>query len=76
MFLGSIGNKTELTIYLVYSLILSIPIVVGYVYFLQLQTYSLIFDLILNIIGLIFIALEVIFMIYAAINIKANEKGF
>jgi hypothetical protein len=57
-------------------LILSIPICVGYVYFLQLQTYSLIFDLILNIIGLIFIALEVIFMIYAAINIKANEKGF
>jgi len=57
-------------------LILSIPVLVGYGYFLRLQTYSLIFDLILNVIGIVFIGLEVIFIIYAAINIKANEKGF
>ena len=62
--------------YLLYALILSIPILVGYFYFLLLQTYSLIFDLILNVIGIIFIAFEMIFVMYALINIKANEKGF
>ena len=62
--------------YLFYSLILSIPILVGYGYFLRLQTYALIFDLILNIIGIVFIIVEMIFTIYALINIKANEKGF
>lgn len=65
-----------MTIYLLYSMLLSIPVLVGYGYFLRLQTYSLIFDLILNIIGIIFVGLELIFMIIASVNIKTNEKGF
>jgi len=63
-------------LYLLYAIVLSIPVLVGYGYFLRIQTYSLIFDLILNIIGIVFVSLEIIFIFYASINIKANEKGF
>jgi len=60
---------------LFYSLFLTFPVLVGYAYFLQLQTYSLIFDFILNIIGIVFTLLEMITTIYAIVNIKSNEKG-
>jgi transmembrane protein 216 len=72
--LASVGNKTETTLHLFYSIILAIPVIVGYIYFLRFQTYVLVFDMCFNIIGLIFIAAELLFCLFAILNIKSNEN--
>jgi transmembrane protein 216 len=71
-----VGNKTETSLYLLYSILLAIPVGVGYMYYLILQTYVLVFDLILNAIGCLFVVLEIILSFFAIFNIKANEKTF
>ena len=73
--IASVGNKQETTAFLFYSLFLAFPVIVGYTYFLQLQTYSLIFDFILNAIGIIFTLLEMVTTIYAVLYIKSNDKN-
>ena len=71
--LGSIGNKTEISMYLMYSIFLTIPVILAYVYYLWFQLYVLLFDLVLCIFGLVFIVIEIIVSIYAVVSIKKNE---
>lgn len=59
--LATRGNKLEQIRPLVYSGILCIPMFVGYCFFLELQTFILRVDEILNIIGLSFVSFEVVF---------------
>lgn len=71
--LGSIGNKTEISMYLMYSIFLVIPVGVAYLYYIRFQLYVLWFDFFLCIFGFVFLLLEVIVSIYAVVSIKKNE---
>ena len=73
--LGSIGNKTEISMYLTYSIFLSIPVVLAYVYFLWFQVFVLWFDIFLCAFGLGFIVFEIIVAICALVSIRKNEVG-
>ena len=71
--LGSIGNKTEISMYLMYSIFLTLPVALAYGYFLYCQLYVLWFDIFLCAFGLLFLLLEIIVSIYAVVSIKKNE---
>ena len=66
--LNNTGNKTETISTLCLSLALCIPVIMGFVYLLRLQTYSLVFDLVMNIIGIIFVGMEIINIIVAILK--------
>lgn len=71
--LASIGNKTEISMYLMYSIFLSIPVIIEYVFYLRFQVYCLAFDVSLGCIGLVFLGVEVIVSIIALITIRRND---
>ena len=71
---GAIGNKTESSTYVVWFLLIIIPSIVGFIYFLFLQTYVLVIEIILNVVGILFIALEFIAAIVALSSFKSFEK--
>ena len=71
--LATIGNKTEISMYLMYSIFLSVPVIVIYVYYLRYQVYSLAFDVSLASIGLVFLGIEVIVSVIALITIRKND---
>ena len=59
--------------YLMYSIFLSIPVIVIYVYYLRYQVYSLAFDVSLASTGLVFLGIEVIVSVIALITIRKND---
>ena len=74
--LASIGNKSEITGLLFLFIIMTFPVLIVYIYFLLLQTFCVIFELILNSIGLIILIVEIILSFFAIINITSHEKSF
>ena len=58
LFLASKGNKTESMRPMLWAILLALPIVTGYVWFLRLQTYVMRLEVILAAIGLSFVGLE------------------
>lgn len=75
IFLASRGNKTEQIPPLVWSIALSIPMIVGYVYFLTMQTYVLRIDVITNTIALCFVSLELLFSIFTSLSFYRGFTG-
>lgn len=63
--LATRGNKTEQFAPLIWSVGLAAPTAVGYVFFLNLQTYVLHVDRWLNVIPLVFLSLELAFSLIA-----------
>ena len=72
---GSNGNKTETAVYLFYYIILGIPIIVSYVFYISIQTYVLVFDVVINATGIIFIIVESLLSIFAIMKIKSQDKS-
>merc|ERR1712054_484548 len=70
IFLASRGNKTERNAALIWSLILLMFTIVGYVYFVRLQVYVLRMELYLNATALIFSGLSFILGIGAVVAIS------
>ncbi|KAF5839358.1 hypothetical protein DUNSADRAFT_1042 [Dunaliella salina] len=66
LFLVTKGNKAEQVIPIIFSLVLALPLLAMYAYFIDFQTYVLKVDLILNGIALGFIGLQVLLSIFAA----------
>lgn len=66
--IASTGNKTEMPMYLVYSIFLSAPVFFAYAFYLQFQTYSLAFDLSLTVIGMFFLGCEIIVSVFSAFS--------
>ena len=64
------ANKTELKAYHVYALFYSIPVAGFYIFYFYYQVYILTFDFILCVIGMIFIAFEIIFSLVPIFTIK------
>jgi transmembrane protein 216 len=73
LFLAMRGNKTEQIPPLVWSMGLSIPMIVGFSYFLTIQTYVLRLDVILNVIALVFVCSE---FILGLLTVATFSRGF
>jgi len=72
--LASRGNKTEQLKPLLWSIGLSVPVVVGYTFFLHLQTYVVRSDLILNSISLVLVSFTFLCSVYTAITFYAANN--
>ena len=64
------ANKTELRNYHIYTILFSIPALMGYFFYLYHQVYSLVFDVALSFLGLCFSGFNLIFSIIAIIKLK------
>ena len=67
------ANKTELRNYHIYTILYSIPVILGYLFYFYYQVYCLVFDVVLSIIGMVFSFFELLFSIFAIFNIKNKE---
>lgn len=72
--IGSIGNKTEQALILLYSILLGLLNIVGHVYFGILQTYVMFYDIVFSGIGLLLLILEILISFVTMFYIKAHEK--
>jgi len=68
IFLGTKGNKTEQAGPLVMSLVLCLPALTGFAYFLRLQIYVTRADLVLNGISMAFVGLELLLSLLTIIT--------
>ena len=76
LFLGSSGNKTETVGPLAWCLALSLPALVGYVYFMRLQIFVTRLDLVINAIGVGFVGLEIILGVFTVVTfVKARPRS-
>ncbi len=57
------ANKTEIKAYHIYTILYSIPVILGYGFYLYHQIYVLIFDFLFSVFGLFFAVMELIFSI-------------
>jgi transmembrane protein 17 len=74
LLLASQGNKKEELPTLVWSLGLAFPILIGLIYFVQLQTFVVRADVILNGIYLFFLTTEMLFSLWACRQFYANHR--
>eukprot|EP00164_Ancoracysta_twista_P002961 GFYU01003943.1.p1 GENE.GFYU01003943.1~~GFYU01003943.1.p1 ORF type:complete len:169 (-),score=19.14 GFYU01003943.1:448-903(-) len=74
LFLGSMGNKTEETLPMAFFILLSLLSIVGNIYYLQLQTFVLRFDVLLNSIALFFIGVEIVLGIVTTIRFQTKKQ--
>lgn len=68
LFLGSKGNKTEQSAPLLFSILLSLPMVAFFVYYLKFQTYVLKLEVLLHAISLALCCLQVLLGTLAALR--------
>ena len=64
------ANKTELRNYHIYTILFSIPSIMGYFFYFRHQIYCLVFDIALSFLGLLFSGFNLIFSIVAIIKLK------
>ncbi|KRX04071.1 hypothetical protein PPERSA_08286 [Pseudocohnilembus persalinus] len=74
IYFGGMGNKTESPKIMIGFLIISLFTLLGYFYFLSLQTYVLMLEFIIGIIGGVMVILEILFSIFALLAFKNFEK--
>eukprot|EP00903_Cladosiphon_okamuranus_P011515 g10843.t1 len=75
LFLASKGNKAEQLNPLVMSLGLAVPIVLLYAFSLALQTYVLRLDVIVAVIGLVFVGFEGLLSVGTAVSLYNAFRG-
>eukprot|EP00692_Jakoba_bahamiensis_P001436 EC685176.1.p1 GENE.EC685176.1~~EC685176.1.p1 ORF type:complete len:149 (-),score=49.84 EC685176.1:41-487(-) len=74
-FLGNWGNRTESVWPLVWHLLLSIPLFVGAAYYLRLQVYVLVVDVVMNALMLLFLVVETASALVTMINFCRHLAG-
>jgi len=72
--LGSKGNKTQDITLMVIFLILTVPSLLGSIFFLKWQTYILRLDQVVNIVSLIFISCEVLLALLTILTFWRNRS--
>ncbi|CAM9362212.1 unnamed protein product [Choristocarpus tenellus] len=75
LFLATKGNKTEQINPLLMSLSLAVPVIILYVYCLALQVYVLRLDVILSVIGIVFVTCEGILSLGTAVSFYNSFRG-
>ena len=68
------ANKTELRNYHIYTMLFSIPSLMGYLFYLRFQVYCLVFDVVISAIGMAFAFFGLLFSIFACVKIKYKEQ--
>jgi transmembrane protein 216 len=76
LMIGSKGNKTSDTQSVITFWVLTVPILVYHSYLLDLQTYVMRVDLVLNGIGIFFVALEFLLSIGLLLGLIQEAKRF
>ena len=74
-YFGSLGNRAEASIFVLFCLIFSLGAVYTYAHYMFLQTYVLRIELLTGSIGLFLWLLEVIFAVIAFLGISGKESG-
>tara|TARA_B110000977_G_C10710971_1_gene351263 strand:+ start:279 stop:578 length:300 start_codon:yes stop_codon:yes gene_type:complete len=72
LFQASKGNKTEQIRPLFWSLLLSISVIIANAYYIDMQTYVMRVDVILNVVSLSFVGLEFVLSLIAMIYFSRN----
>ncbi len=74
-YIGKLGNKSEKSSFLLFFMIFTFFPFFSQLYFLLLQTYVLKFEVIINVMGLLFLVAEFVITMYAIIKTSLSEKG-
>ena len=72
--IGSMANKTEGSLNMLWLIILTVPTLFYLAFFIRLQTYVLVFELFTCSIGFIFQGIELILGIIMFVSFKRREK--
>ncbi len=72
---GTIGNRSETSVFVLFGLIFSVGAVYTYLHFMFCQTYVLKIELITNGIGIVLWVLELVFSLVAFLAIAGQESG-
>jgi len=73
--LASRGNKTEQTPPLLWSILLSFPMIVGFVFYLTIQTYVLRLDIVMNTVALAFVSTETVISVFTVMSFFRGFTG-
>mmetsp|Transcript_1253 Transcript_1253/g.3528 ORF Transcript_1253/g.3528 Transcript_1253/m.3528 type:complete len:91 (-) Transcript_1253:220-492(-) len=71
LFIGTKGNKTQTIGPLLTFCVLSLPVLILYVYYVELQTYVLKIDHFLSIVGVVFIGLQLLLAVVSILYINS-----
>ena len=71
LFVGSKGNKTQTIGPLLTFCVLSLPVLILYIYYIELQTYVLKIDHFLSIVGVVFLGLQLLLAIVSILYINS-----
>jgi len=71
LFIGSKGNKTQTIGPLLTFCALSLPVLILYIYYIELQTYVLKIDHFLSIVGVVFLGLQLLLAIISILYINS-----
>eukprot|EP00744_Colponema_vietnamica_P023416 GILI01033856.1.p1 GENE.GILI01033856.1~~GILI01033856.1.p1 ORF type:complete len:141 (+),score=22.97 GILI01033856.1:126-548(+) len=74
LFLGSKGNKTEQTSSIGWFLGLTVPVILIHVFYLQAQIYVLRADIIINVMAIVWLAIETLLGLIAFCIFRNQEK--
>ena len=74
-YFGSMGNRAEISIFVIFCIIFSIGAVYTYVHYLFWQTYVLKIEMITNSVGLVLWGFEIAFSVIAFLGISGKESG-
>ena len=73
--LGNLGNKSESSDFLGTYFLLSIGSILGYIYFMVIQTFVLELEFIINLFGLVFATLGIVFGFIGKSKFAQAEKN-
>ena len=74
-YFGSLGNRAEASLFVIFCVIFSVAAAFTYVYYLCLQTYVIKLEVIINSVGLVLWGFEVAFAMMAFLSISGKESG-
>jgi transmembrane protein 216 len=74
-YIGHLGNKSEKSSFLIFFMLFTFFPFFSQLYFLLLQTYVLKFEVVINVMGLLFLMVEFVVSIWAIIITSLSEKG-
>ena len=74
-YFGSLGNRAEASIFVLFCVIFSVAAIYTYVHYLCLQTYVLRIEIIINGVGIVLWIIEVAFAMLAFLSISGKESG-
>ncbi len=74
-YFGSLGNRAEASLFILFCVIFSLGALLTYLYYLLCQTYVIKLEVIMNSVGLVLWGFEVAFAMMAFLSISGKESG-